>query len=60
MRIGHCVIVKIGHHGVEINHMDLLVATFLLSEGFCESKLENFLEQLLVFLRSDNNIFLVF
>ena len=52
------LILEIGHDGMEMNHMYLLVVMVLFSENFCEDKLQIFLEKLLRFcLRIDNNFF---
>lgn len=52
------LILEIGHDGMEMNHMYLLVVMVLFSETFCEDKLQIFLEKLLRFcLRIDNNFF---
>ena len=52
------LILEIGHDGMEINHMYLLVVMVLFSETFCEDKLQIVLEKLLrFFLRIDNKFF---
>ena len=51
-----CVILKIGHDGMEINHMDLIVVIGFFLEALCKCKLQMFLEKLLrLCLRPDNN-----
>ena len=52
------LILEIGHDGMEMNHMYLLVVMVLFSETFCEDKLQIVLEKLLrFFLRIDNKFF---